>query len=321
MSVLLAGASILLVHDVAVTGLPAIGGVLPSISLATRFADSLHVNRYVAIRGSAPCRNSSVRLTMGEKGDLPMFHPWHDVSPGEHLPRDFTSVIEIPTGSNVKYEVDKLSGLLRLDRVLHSAVYYPANYGFIPRTLAEDGDPLDVLVLCQEPVVPLTLVRSRAIGLMSMIDSDKPDHKVVAVAIDDPEYEYIQDYSQLPKHRLATLRRFFQDYKVLENRLVEVEQFQDWKKAVPIIEARRCAPIASCIPSRRLSEVDRFRRTTACHPSRYNSNAYDDVPYPGSRCRKRTPIDCRRGHAVRHDAGAGRGAAACSSSVARWATT
>ncbi|MBV8513691.1 MAG: inorganic diphosphatase, partial [Acidobacteria bacterium] len=117
-----------------------------------------------------------------------MANAWHDVSPGNELPRDFTAVIEIPLGSNVKYELDKPTGLLKVDRIIHSAVFYPANYGFIPQTYAEDGDPLDVLVLCQEPVAPLTLVRSRAIGLMTMLDTGKNDHKILAVATDDPEY-------------------------------------------------------------------------------------------------------------------------------------
>jgi inorganic pyrophosphatase len=104
-----------------------------------------------------------------------MIHPWHDVTPGEHIPEEFSSIIEIPQGSSVKYELDKKSGLIKLDRVLFSAVFYPANYGFIPQTLAEDDDPLDVLVFCQETVVPLTLINSRTIGLMTMIDSGKKD--------------------------------------------------------------------------------------------------------------------------------------------------
>src|SRR5213076_1665660 len=105
-----------------------------------------------------------------------MIHPWHDVTPGEHLPHEFNALVEIPMGSSVKYELDKKTGMLRLDRVLYSAVYYPANYGFIPQTLAEDDDPLDVLVLCQETVVPLTIIHARAIGLMTMIDAGKQDH-------------------------------------------------------------------------------------------------------------------------------------------------
>src|SRR5246127_866964 len=117
-----------------------------------------------------------------------MPHAWHDVSPGELVPREFQAVIEIPLGSNVKYEVDKQTGLLRVDRIIHSAVFYPANYGFIPQTYADDDDPLDVLVLCQEPVAPLTLVSARAIGLMTMVDSGKRDHKILAVAVNDPEF-------------------------------------------------------------------------------------------------------------------------------------
>jgi inorganic pyrophosphatase len=111
-----------------------------------------------------------------------VIHPWHDVTPGSKLPQEFNTIIEIPSGSSVKYELDKASGLIKLDRVLYSAVYYPANYGFIPQTLAEDDDPLDVLVLCQETVVPLTIIHARAIGLMTMIDSGKKDHKIIAVA-------------------------------------------------------------------------------------------------------------------------------------------
>lgn len=163
-------------------------------------------------------------------------HCWHDVTPGEHLPREFITVIEIPMGSSVKYELDKATGLLKLDRILYSAVYYPANYGFIPQTLAEDDDPLDVLVLCQEPVAPLTLVRSRAIGLMTMVDSGKKDHKVIAVAMDDPEYASFQEAEELPGHRLSMVRRFFQDYKQLEGKSVEVDQFQPAEASTKVIE-------------------------------------------------------------------------------------
>ena len=164
-----------------------------------------------------------------------MWHAWHDVTPGERLPETFTSVVEIPMGSSVKYELDKETGMLRLDRILYSAVYYPANYGFIPQTLAEDDDPLDVLVLCQEAVAPLTLVSARAIGLMTMVDSGKRDHKILAVAIDDPEYAGFTEASELPVHRLTMLRRFFQDYKMLEGKAVEVDDFQPAAFALPII--------------------------------------------------------------------------------------
>src|SRR3984885_6045249 len=163
-------------------------------------------------------------------------HAWHDVTPGEELPTIFTAVIEIPMGSSVKYELDKETGLLRLDRILYSAVYYPANYGFIPQTYAEDEDPLDVLVLCQEAVAPMTLVTARAIGLMTMIDSGKKDHKILAVAVGDPEFNSFREASELPPHRLMMLRRFFQDYKLLEGKSVEVDEIQSSDVALPIIE-------------------------------------------------------------------------------------
>src|SRR5688572_18076748 len=165
-----------------------------------------------------------------------MTHPWHDVTPGLNLPYEFTAVIEIPLGSSVKYELDKATGLLKLDRILYSAVYYPANYGFIPQTLAEDDDPLDVLVLCQEAVDPLTLVRARTIGLMTMIDSGKKDHKIIAVATEDPEFNVYREATEMPPHRSTMLRRFFQDYKMLEGKAVEVDEMQPAAFAYPIIE-------------------------------------------------------------------------------------
>jgi len=166
-----------------------------------------------------------------------MIHPWHDVTPGENLPHEFASIIEIPFGSSVKYELDKTSGLIKLDRVLYSAVYYPANYGFIPQTLAEDDDPLDALVLCQETVVPLTLIpRCRTIGLMTMVDGGKQDHKIIAVAVDDPEFASYREAAEIPPHRLSMLRRFFQDYKQLEGKAVVVDAIEPAKAAYPIIE-------------------------------------------------------------------------------------
>jgi inorganic pyrophosphatase len=166
-----------------------------------------------------------------------MNHPWHDLSPGEHVPREFNAVIEIPLGSSVKYELDKASGMIRLDRVLYSAVYYPANYGFIPQTLAEDHDPLDVLVLCQESVAPLTILHARTIGLMTMIDSGVKDHKIIAIATGDPEYEHYHEASELPPHKMAMVRRFFQDYKKLEEKVVEVDDIEPAAMAYPIIES------------------------------------------------------------------------------------
>jgi inorganic pyrophosphatase len=164
-----------------------------------------------------------------------MIHPWHDVTPGDKLPQEFDSVIEIPYGASVKYELDKSSGLIRLDRILYSAVYYPANYGFIPQTLAEDDDPLDVLVLCRETVVPLTVIHARTIGLMTMIDAGKQDHKIIAVATEDPEFNSYRSASEMPPHRLTMLRRFFQDYKQLEGKAVEVDEIRPPAEAYPII--------------------------------------------------------------------------------------
>jgi inorganic pyrophosphatase len=165
-----------------------------------------------------------------------MIHPWHDVTPGEGLPAEFTACIEIPAGSSVKYELDKRFGLLKLDRVLYSAVYYPANYGFIPQTLAEDDDPLDVLVFCQEAVVPLTLMHARTIGLMTMVDAGKKDHKIIAVASDDPEFNGYRQAAEMPPHRLNMLRRFFQDYKQLEGKAVAVDEIQPAELAYPVIQ-------------------------------------------------------------------------------------
>ena len=165
-----------------------------------------------------------------------MIHPWHDVTPGEDIPQEFNAIIEIPFGSSVKYELDKASGLIKLDRVLYSAVYYPANYGFIPQTLAEDNDPLDVLVLCQEAVVPLTLIHARTIGIMTMIDAGERDHKIIAVATEDPEFNSYREAAEMPPHRLTMLRRFFQDSTQLEGKVVEVDDIQPARAAFPIIE-------------------------------------------------------------------------------------
>jgi inorganic pyrophosphatase len=165
-------------------------------------------------------------------------HPWHDCYvDDEHVESAFPVVIEVPKGSKNKYELDKETGLLRLDRVLYSAVHYPADYGFIPRTYCDDGDPLDVLVLGQEPVQPLTLVQARAIGVMRMRDEKGIDDKIVAVSVRDPAFAEYTDKSQLPAHQLREIRRFFEDYKVLENKQVVVEDLMGPTDAFRIISA------------------------------------------------------------------------------------
>jgi inorganic pyrophosphatase len=150
-------------------------------------------------------------------------HPWHDVPWGRDVREAFYAVIEIPEGSKVKYELDKPTGLLLTDRVLYSAVHYPANYGFIPQTYCDDGDPLDVLVLCQEPLVPLSIARARAIGVIPMRDDKGQDDKIIAVHLDDPQWSEYHDISEIPRHMLAELKRFFLDYKTLERKQVEIE--------------------------------------------------------------------------------------------------
>src|SRR5215471_1026077 len=163
-------------------------------------------------------------------------HPWHDCDiDSTQVGKSFPAIIEIPKGSTNKYELDKETGLLRLDRVLYSAVYYPADYGFIPRTYCDDGDPLDVLVLAQEPVYPLTIVEARAIGVMRMRDEKGSDDKIVAVSVNDPAFADYTDKDQLPSHILREVQRFFQDYKVLEHKKVVIEDLLGPVEAVSII--------------------------------------------------------------------------------------
>lgn len=165
-----------------------------------------------------------------------MVHAWHDLpNPDHDLASGFNVVIEIPKGSKVKYELDKPSGMLRVDRVLYSAVHYPANYGFLPRTYCDDGDPLDVLVLGNEPVVPLSIMRARAIGVMRMADEGKEDDKIIAVHVHDPAFEEYRDLSELPRHTSSEIRRFFEDYKTLENKQVRVEEMLGAEDAIVVV--------------------------------------------------------------------------------------
>lgn len=164
-----------------------------------------------------------------------MLHPWHGVSKGQNAPNEVMAVIEVPKGSQTKYELDKESGMLKVDRILYSAVHYPANYGFIPQSYCEDNDPLDVLVLCQESVLPLSLMRVRPIGVMKMIDQGESDDKIIAVHVDDPEFAHYHSIDELPPHCLKILRRFFEDYKTLENKEVSISEFLGPKDARRII--------------------------------------------------------------------------------------
>lgn len=162
-------------------------------------------------------------------------HPWHEVELGDQAPELVPVVIEVPKGSKTKYELDKKSGLIKVDRVLFSSVHYPANYGFIPQTYCEDHDPLDVLVLGQDAVVPLSIMLAKPIGLMKMLDQGEADDKVIAVHADDPEYSHYNSIYELPPHRMTEVRRFFEDYKVLERKVVTVERFLDRNEALEVI--------------------------------------------------------------------------------------
>lgn len=165
-------------------------------------------------------------------------HPWHDLTMGEGAPEIVNAVIEIPKGSKVKYEMDKDTGMCKVDRILYSSVRYPHNYGFIPQTLCEDHDAMDILVLMQEAVYPMSFLRARPIGLLRMIDQGEKDDKIIAVHADDPEFNHLRDISELPKHRLQEIYRFFDDYKKNEKKHVYVDdKFQDSKAAIAAVTA------------------------------------------------------------------------------------
>ncbi len=163
------------------------------------------------------------------------YHPWHDVELPRYVEEPVPAIIEIPTGSKVKYELDKKSGLLLVDRILFSAVHYPANYGFVPRTYCDDGDPLDVLVLCSEPIQALSIMRAKIIGVMKMRDDKGEDDKLISVHADDPNYSDYTDVSEIPSHRLRELQRFFQDYKTLENKKVLVSEPQGRSEGLQVL--------------------------------------------------------------------------------------
>lgn len=161
---------------------------------------------------------------------------WHDIAEDRIYPTDFVSVIEISKGSNMKYELDKQTGLLSLDRVLFTATYYPMNYGFIPRTYGDDNDPLDVLLLCSHPILPMTLVRSYPIGVMYMEDGGMGDEKIIAIPYSDPTYMQYTDVKELPKHIFEELKHFFSVYKQLESKRTDVKEIGGPMEAVAVIE-------------------------------------------------------------------------------------
>ena len=166
---------------------------------------------------------------------ITVHHPWHGAHFGDKAPATVNALIEIPQGSRAKYEVDKTTGLLRLDRVIYSSFQYPINYGFIPQTLGQDGDPLDILVLCSQSIQSLCLVESNVIGNMQMIDQEQMDDKIIAVAAKDPSVNHIHRIEDLPQHFLLELRNFFEQYKVLENKKVAIDNFQDPQVAGKVI--------------------------------------------------------------------------------------
>ena len=164
-----------------------------------------------------------------------MMHFWHDLPPGPHPPEEVTAIIEIPSGSRNKYELDKKTGLMKLDRVLYSAVHYPGDYGLIPRTLHEDGDPLDVLVLVKEQTFPGCMIDVRPLGVLRMRDRGEPDDKILAVALEDPYYEEFFDIADIPQHVLKEVEYFFFTYKDLEGKRVQIDGWGKSDVAMQVI--------------------------------------------------------------------------------------
>jgi inorganic pyrophosphatase len=166
-----------------------------------------------------------------------VLHPWHEVSIGNSPPEFVNALIEIPRGSKAKYEIDKESGLIKLDRVIYASMFYPLNYGFIPQTLGEDRDPLDIVVLTQVSVVPLCIIPAKVIGVMQMVDRGEADDKIIAVAEQDPSVNNINDIQDIPDYLRAELTHFFENYKTLENKKVVIDQFLNKNKAMEIIKS------------------------------------------------------------------------------------
>lgn len=163
-------------------------------------------------------------------------NPWHDFDPSRITPENFIAIIEIPKGSKKKYELDKSTGLIKLDRILFTSTHYPSNYGFIPRTLADDNDPLDVLVLCSEILDPLTMVECYPIGVVKMVDNNEVDEKIISVPFRDPVYSGYRDISTLPQHIIQEISHFFEVYKALEHSDTSVKMNMDRDQALRIIE-------------------------------------------------------------------------------------
>jgi inorganic pyrophosphatase len=162
-------------------------------------------------------------------------NPWHTVSLGKHAPELVRAIIEIPMGSKQKYEIDKESGLLMLDRVLSSSVFYPANYGFLPQTYCDDKDPLDIFVLGQGPVVPMAIMNARVVGAMRMVDGGEIDDKLLAVHVDDPQFKHIETFDQVNPQMIREIEQFFRTYKALEKKVVEVKDWVPKAEALQIV--------------------------------------------------------------------------------------
>lgn len=177
---------------------------------------------------------------------------WHDMAPEKVTPESFPAVIEITKGSKIKYELDKSTGLLRLDRILHTSTHYPANYGFIPLTYADDDDPLDVLVLCSEQILPMTIVECYPIGVIKMIDNGRLDEKIIAIPFTDPYYNTYRSIYDIPPHVFNEMKHFFTVYKALENKMTAVDELGDVNEAKKIIE--------NCIINYKVKKDDLIKR-------------------------------------------------------------